>query len=204
MERDWTVLLIGGGSCTGKTYLARQLSARFHIPTIQVDDIRIAMQAIAKSGKYQDLYFFTNHLFKDIEKFDNEYIVEKAITLGRIIWPGVNAVIDNHLKHHKSPLIIEGDGILPELLATRSLNEIETIFLYDEKEEIYIRRLTRRLEGSKRQKQTYEWSKRYTEFAYMYGKRIREQAKKCGFYTMKSFPLNNLLSRAFQYTKKSP
>jgi predicted kinase len=43
-RRDWTVLLVGGPSGSGKTMVAERVGLQFHVPWLQIDDLRLALQ----------------------------------------------------------------------------------------------------------------------------------------------------------------
>ncbi len=57
---DWQVLLLGGTSGVGKTSVARQIGLRLGISWLQVDDLRLVLQASdARLPKNTEaLYFF--------------------------------------------------------------------------------------------------------------------------------------------------
>ena len=59
--KNHTVLLIGGSSGTGKSYLARQLAEYYKIPLTEVDDIRIALQQMVNKESNPDLFTFIDN-----------------------------------------------------------------------------------------------------------------------------------------------
>ena len=60
-KNEWRVLLIGGNSGAGKTYLANQLVQKLCISSLMVDDLRIALQTITSSEHQPDLHLFLNY-----------------------------------------------------------------------------------------------------------------------------------------------
>ncbi len=112
VTRSWTVLLIGGSSCTGKTTVAAALGKRFGIPWAQVDDFRLALQRATSPERFPDLHFFVqdpNRLARPPE--------ELAAALRRVaefVSSSLEVVIESRVATGK-PLILEGDGLLPSL-----------------------------------------------------------------------------------------
>ena len=109
---DWTVLVIGGASGIGKSTLARTLAARFAVPLTEVDDIHTALMAFT-TPKEQPLlhYWWAN---PDAHQMSAEQIVQHHLAVSRLLLPVLQAIIADHLES-RSPVIIEGDYILPEL-----------------------------------------------------------------------------------------
>lgn len=196
MKRDWNVLLIGGSAGTGKTTLARQLSEHFSIPVLQVDDIRVAMQEVLDPKKYPDLFAF----IQGDETFfaqSHDVIAKALYKIGKDVWVELKKVIEEHLD---SPVIIEGDGIIPELLHTLPQNNIRGIFLFDEQEQLKKREKERKEKrGGKIDGRpdviTDEWLERYTGVSYLFGQKIKDQAEKHGYTTLRSSPIETLFKR---------
>jgi hypothetical protein len=98
---QWLVLLIGGPSGIGKTTIAAQVARRLDVPWLMVDDLRLALM---RSG----LAIPDN---PHAEAFDP---ADGLITIGKAVTPAIEVVIENHVDQ-RIPVVIEGDGILPEL-----------------------------------------------------------------------------------------
>src|SRR5215813_3420651 len=96
MHLDWTVLLIGGSSATGKSYLARQLAQHYQIPLMEVDDIRIAIQQIADKEKHPNLFYFLNHP-DFLQVNDPSYLMNHLIDVAKELWPALNELISKHI-----------------------------------------------------------------------------------------------------------
>ena len=118
MNNQWKVLLIGGCSATGKSYLARQLAAKYKTTVTEVDDIRIALQKKIKPSDNPSLFFFLEN-----QNFLNEFpinvLLSKLEDVGNEVWPSLNGLIEKHIACNE-PIIFEGDGIIPKLLASRN------------------------------------------------------------------------------------
>ncbi len=117
MEKEWTVLLIGGSSGVGKSYLARQIANKYQIPLTEIDDIRIAIREVADSSRSPALFTFVDHQ-NYLEDFSAEVFAQKLLDVGHAVWPSLNTLLSKHIRCNEE-VIFEGDGIIPDLLATR-------------------------------------------------------------------------------------
>jgi 2-phosphoglycerate kinase len=100
------IILIGGPQATGKTTLAKELSARLNIPWISTDQIR-TICGITPRGKE---------------------VLSEEIENNEEIWKGVERFI-------KSPfpweaVIVEGVAVLPHLVASLNI-KVSPIFIID-------------------------------------------------------------------------
>lgn len=195
--RNWDVLLIGGSAGTGKTTLARQLSEHFNTPVIQVDDIRLAMQEEVDPKKYPDLFSFI-HGDEAFFAQSHDVLADALLKIGKDVWVALEKVIE---QRGESPLIIEGDGIIPELIHTLPQESVRAIFLYDDQEQLKQRERERKEKrGGKIDGRpdviTDEWLERYTGVSYLFGQKIKSLAEKCGYPTIQSSSIDTLFDRA--------
>ncbi len=110
----WTVLVILGPSGVGKSLAARSIAlARGHT-WVQVDDLRLAIQASrAMLPVHTDRLSF----FEQPSGLWSQPVVQlcEAIKdVARLMAPAVRIVIDSYVVTNV-PMVIEGDGILPDL-----------------------------------------------------------------------------------------
>lgn len=189
--RDWKVLLIGGSSGTGKSLLARQLAKHFEIPFMEVDDIRIVLQNVMDPKTHPDLFVFF-HYPDFLENHSAEVLAEKLLHVGTEVWIALDVLITKHLVCDE-PVIFEGDGIIPELLATRDQDGIRSIFLWDEMDSLQTRVEERDRPGTKK-----ETSAKYAEFSYQFGLRLKEMATENEFMVIPSSPIETLLKRVLE------
>ncbi|MDP6666576.1 MAG: isopentenyl transferase family protein [Dehalococcoidia bacterium] len=124
----WKILLIGGSTGTGKTRLAQELGRELRVSVLQVDDLRLGLQAITTETSHPALHSFTG---ASAEKTLNnpESIVEGYLSVAEIMEPAVRAVMSHHIDvADTGPLIIEGDGILPRLGSVEYLRQVDSWF----------------------------------------------------------------------------
>ena len=122
-SNDWRVLLIGGNSGAGKTYLARALVRQLNIPSLMVDDVRIALQQVTTSKQHPDLHVFLSYQPEDWKQPGS--IVKDWVRVGNAMVKPLREIIAHHVVVDGSGrIIIEGDGILPSLARQRTFSEI--------------------------------------------------------------------------------
>jgi len=184
------VILIGGSSSTGKSYLAKQLAEKYRMSLIEIDDIRIALQSKLKPADFPNLFFFVenkNYLT------DNsvEFLLSKLESVGVEIWPALNSLIDKHIACNE-PVIFEGDGIIPKLAASRNQENIQSIFIYDDKENILQKELKRQRGGVNPNLE------KQVEFSHQHGQMIKSQAESLGLITISASPQETLFERTIK------
>jgi 2-phosphoglycerate kinase len=194
MNHSWKVLLIGGSAATGKSHLAKELAKHFGTTVYEVDDIRIALQVKLPQETFPQLFFFLNNP-QYLNDFPVAVLVQNLQTVGREVWPSLKALIDKHIACYE-PIIFEGDGILPELVAGLDPKDVKSIFVYDTKDGIEERELVRKRGGDNPNLAAQ------VDFSYAYGELIRQQAEGFGMETFQSSPIETLLERALVILEK--
>jgi 2-phosphoglycerate kinase len=121
---DWSVLLIAGASGTGKTTVARALSRDLGIAWVQVDDLRLALQwsdvRLPSEAATEALYFFLRQ--PDLWALPAERLRDALIATGEAMTEAIAVVIGNHIVQG-DPAVIEGDGIMPDIVEHPGLRE---------------------------------------------------------------------------------
>lgn len=105
------VIIIGGHSCSGKTFMAQKLLERYKIPYYSVDHLKMGIFRSNKSCGFTPTD-------------SNEHI-------GRKLWPIIQAVIMTAIENDQD-IIIEGCYILPEFIGNFDqdyLKDIIPIFI---------------------------------------------------------------------------
>jgi 2-phosphoglycerate kinase len=138
---EWTVLLVGGSSGIGKSTAAARIGRQFGLPWLHVDDIRLAMQwsrvSLPNPQDTAALYFFDEN--PAVWRLSAEQLRDGLIGLGRVLSPAIAKLVTNHVAIDE-PIVIEGDGIVPSLLAEPALQEciaqgsVRTVFIVEPNE----------------------------------------------------------------------
>jgi 2-phosphoglycerate kinase len=192
----WTVLLIGGSSCTGKTTVAAELGRRFGVPWAQVDDFRLALQRSTSPKEFRDLHFFVNEpdsLTRPPE--------ELAAALGRVaafMSSALEAVIESRIATQK-PLILEGDGLLPSLAAIGNVapgpsnaQPVRAVFLGEPDAMVL---LNNTIERGRGEELSQEMRANAARMAALYGRWLCEEAKRQDMPVLRARPYATLASR---------
>ncbi|MGH2558423.1 MAG: hypothetical protein ACRDJH_05105 [Thermomicrobiales bacterium] len=123
---EWTALLIGGPSVVGKSTVAKQIARHLGVPWLQVDDLRLALQwsrvTLPEPGDTEKLYFFDET--PNVWRLPPERLRNGFIGVGEVLSPAIGIVITNHLALAE-PIVLEGDGILPSVLARPDVQHYE-------------------------------------------------------------------------------
>jgi len=117
--RSWTVLLIGGASGSGKTTIAERLGLALGIPWAQVDDFRLALQRATAPEQQPALHFFVDGAGaarEGIWELPPQTLCDGLIGVASVVSSALQDVVGHHVATRK-PLIIEGDGIHPSVVA---------------------------------------------------------------------------------------
>ncbi|GAJ81464.1 hypothetical protein NBRGN_038_01350 [Nocardia brasiliensis NBRC 14402] len=133
-ERDWQVLLLGGASGSGKSQLSYPLARHYRVPLVEVDDLVLAVQAMTTPAQQPMLHYWDTH--PDPAGIPVPQVVELQIAFAEALQPALAAVIGNHLES-RTPVIIEGDYLLPALAAQTSFagqevaGQVRAVFLHE-------------------------------------------------------------------------
>jgi 2-phosphoglycerate kinase len=131
---DWKVLLIGGASGTGKTRLSYPLARRFGVPIVEVDDIVEALQAMTTPDQQPALHHWATH--PEAAQLPAEGILQIHLAVAESLALALAAVVANHLETD-TPVIIEGDYLVPGFAARDSFNgipangQVASLFLHE-------------------------------------------------------------------------
>lgn len=114
-DRDWDILVLPGVSGVGKTTAAATIARRFGVQWLEVDDLRQALQfsGAVLPAFNDELYYFLrtpNFAFRPVEE-----VVRGFVGTGKALIPALRVTIETHLVCN-APCVIEGDGVLPELM----------------------------------------------------------------------------------------
>lgn len=137
MAAEKTIILIGGAPTTGKSTLARALSAHLGLPWISTDQIRAVMKSVARAEDFPHLHNATGHTAETfLTTFSVEDIARMEMEQGHDTWVGIKAFIEGDSTWRQG-FIIEGVNILPALVARdfKDHKNIKPLFLVDDNED---------------------------------------------------------------------
>jgi 2-phosphoglycerate kinase len=122
--RSWEVLLLGGASATGKTSVSYRLARYFEVALTEVDDFQVMLEHMTTPDQQPALHYWRTH--PEAAELPAEQIVELQIAVGEAMLPALAVVVANHLES-LTPVVLEGDFILPALLAHPILAELAPV-----------------------------------------------------------------------------
>ncbi len=189
---DWNILLIGGGSGSGKTQLSRALAGYFGARVLEGDDLRWAIEAAVPKGADPDLHLFSQ---PDAWQQPMEELLDRTFRLSARICHAAEAVIARH-QDMDMPLIIEAFWILPEFAAQSSfagiaMGGVRSLFLCEDDP----LRITRQRSGRGEDPGLYP-SRLVQSMFWQHGLVIRQRAEALGLPVLESRPFDTLLDRA--------
>jgi len=182
-KRNWTVLLIGGASGTGKSSLAYGLAHFYGVSVLEIDDIMEAVKALTTKELLPAIH---SDNFWDAGIDGN---VSWLIDVSKELLPALKAVIDRHIEDNL-PVIIEGDFIHPELLAVFNDPKVKAIFVQEDKE--HIMRNYQSREGG--DPQHYR-----ADISTGYGKWISDTCMNLGIGLIEARPWDTAVDRAVEH-----
>jgi 2-phosphoglycerate kinase len=137
-QHPWDVLLVGGAAGTGKSSLSYDLAHYFRTGLTEVDDLHLVLETMTSPEQFPDLHYWANKPAS--LEMNSQDIVALHIRVARLLMPAIIAVINNHLED-KTPIILEGDYLLPEIFAAEhrgkliNIERVRAVFLYEDSRE---------------------------------------------------------------------
>jgi 2-phosphoglycerate kinase len=190
-ERDWTVLLIGGASGTGKTRLSYPLARRFRVPIVEVDDIVEALQVMTTPDQQPALHHWATH--PEAAGLPPEGILRIHLAVAEALAPALAAVVANHLQTD-TPVIIEGDYLTPAFVANARFREdradgrVAAVFLHEPDEDQLVANFAGREAGEGVQR-------RRARVSVLYGEWLVAEATRSDVPTISARPWSSLRRR---------
>lgn len=203
-QPTWDVLLIGGSSGVGKTRIARELAKALSIPLLLADDVRLALQQVTTPEQQADLHVFLNYTPKQWR--NGEQIKADWIAVGQAMTPPLKTILAHHVVvSGVGRLILEGDGVLPELArpdtfsdlkhfsGLRLDDEVKAVFLVEPDEEQILSNLRARGRGFD------EWGleeqRAFAHASWLYGEWLACEARARSLHVLEAHPYESLLER---------
>jgi 2-phosphoglycerate kinase len=196
MPRTWQVLLLGGSGGTGKTRLAEILGRRLAVSFGQLDDFRLVLQRVTSAAHLPALHYFV--ATENVWHQPAEVLRDRLIDVAAVVSDALRVVAAHHaVTQH--PLILEGDGLLPsvvaELISTdRHTQElVRAVFLHEPEETaIYERMLARGRGFDARPRRERDVQVRTN---WLYGEWLRAEAERLGLPVLAPHPWETLPDR---------
>jgi 2-phosphoglycerate kinase len=186
-DRNWTVLLIGGASGTGKSSLAYEIARFYGVNVLEVDDIYISVEAATTKEEFPAIHYWNTGVnWMDIGADAN---VNWLIDVSKELIPILKGIVNRHIED-QVPIIIEGDFIDPEFTKSFDNPEVKSIYVVEkDKNQILENYLSR--EGG--DLQHYR-----ADISIAYAKWIEETCNQHGIHVIESRPWDTLLTRALK------
>ncbi len=188
-DRNWTVLFIGGASGMGKSSVAYELARFYNVNVLEVDDICQAVEAMTTRELLPAVHYWSSGInWMDVGVSGN---VKWLKDVSKELIPGIKAIVENHIEADV-PVIIEGDFIHPEFVASFENPKVKSIYVYEpDKNQILQNYLSR--EGG-------ELQHFRADISMEYGTWLVNTCGKLGINVIKSRPWDTVVDRAIEST----
>lgn len=181
---NWTVLFIGGASGVGKSSIAQALGQYFQVNVMEVDDIYQAVKAMTTAERYPAIHYWSTGVdWKEIGINGN---VDWLIEVSKEMVPSIQAIVDSHIEGNV-PVIIEGDFIHPELVASFKNPRIKAFFLHESDRNQITQNYFAREGGELQQFRA--------EVSLYYGDRLADFCSKTGIPMIEARPWDSAIQR---------
>ena len=186
-DRNWTVLLIGGASGTGKSSIAYEISRFYGVNVLEVDDVHRCIKTVTTKESFPAIHYWeTGVNWKDIGVDGN---VDWLIGVSKEMIPVLKELVNRHIED-KLPIIIEGDFIYPEFTKHFDNPEVKSIFVNETDVNQILQNYLVREGGDL---QHYR-----AKISIAYGKWIAETCNQNGISVIESRPWDTVLSRVLK------
>lgn len=186
-DRNWTVLFIGGASGTGKSSVAYELARFYNVNVMEVDDIYQAIKAMTTRELLPAIHYWSTGInWMDIGVQGN---VKWLIDVSKEMMSGLNGIVENHIESG-IPIIIEGDFISPEFVASFQNSKIKSIYIYEPDKNQILQNYFHR-EGGALQHFRADVSAEYGEW-------LVNKSEKLGITVVESRPWNTAVDRIIE------
>ncbi len=187
----WQVLLIGGASGVGKTSISYRLAQHYRIGITEVDDFQVILERMTSPEQYPVLHFWRAHP-EETRRMDEDQQLDVMLRYSTVVCDALELVVANHLQS-ATPLVLEGDFILPALAArpfyagTAADGLVRALFVYEQDEAQISDNYGRREGRPQPRRARASW--RHSEW-------LRQEADRLGVPTLPARPWDTTFARA--------
>lgn len=186
-NRNWTVLIIGGASGTGKSSIAYQLGEFYGVNVLEVDNIHLSVKAVTNAEEFPAIHYWSSGIdWRDIGAEGN---VSWLLGVGKEMSPIIEKLVNRHIEDNV-PIIIEGDFINPDFVKSFDNQKVESIFINESDMNQIVNNYLSREGGN-----TQEYR---AEISVKYGKALMTECEKHNIKFVDSRPWNTALERIYQ------
>jgi len=187
INRNWTVLFIGGSSGTGKSSIAYEIARFYGVNVLEVDDIHLTVETVTTKENFPAIHYWNTSInWKDIGIDGN---VKWLIDVSKEMIPVLEALVNRHLEE-KLPIIIEGDFIYPEFTISFDNPEVKSIFINEADINQIMQNFLSREGGDLQQYRA--------EISIAYGKWITDTCKRNNIRVIEARPWDTALARVIE------
>ena len=198
-DQRWQVLLISGASGVGKTRISYRLAHHFGVGITEIDDFQVILERMTTPEQQPVLHFYRTEP-DAFHHLDDEQKLVYGLRYAAVMAEPLEYVIANHLDGG-SPIVLEGDFILPSLAAQSAYDgipaagRVRALFVYEPEEEQIGRNLLAREGAPQPDRARASW--RHSEW-------LRQEAGRLGVPTIAARPWDTGFERALALLRSRP
>jgi 2-phosphoglycerate kinase len=193
------VLLLGGPSGAGKTVVAAALGRHFGAPWVQLDDFRLTLERATTPAEQPDLHYLTApSRAAEVATLTPEAYCAALIAMNTTLARATEIVVAHHVGV-AAPLVLEGDGVVPEVAADPVFAGVDTggavraVFLDEPDEAVIYANMLRRGRGFETLPEPT--GRRQARAAWLYGAWLAREARRFGLPVVPARPWESALER---------
>jgi len=195
----WTVLLLGGASGVGKTVVAAALGRHFGAPWVQLDDFRLTLERATTSAEQPDLHYLTAPArAAEVAALAPDAYCAALIAMNTTLARATEIVVAHHVGVG-APLVLEGDGVVPEVAADPMFAGVNTggavraVFLDEPDEAALYANMLRRGRGFETLPASMQ--RQQARAPWLYGAWLAGEARRFGLPVVPARPWESVLER---------
>ncbi len=182
--------MLGGPSGAGKTSASYPLAKHFGVGITEIDDLYIAVKHLTTPVQQPVLHAWDSD--PNALSLPAERILDMHISASRVLSPVIAAVIENHVET-RTPIVLEGDYLLPEVLAQTN-DRVAGVFLYEPEETQILRNLALREPAG-------GYQAKRARVSWLFGQWLRDECGRLDLIALPPRPWDTLLHRIVEATR---